>query len=323
MKKSVIGFSALFACLVTSAHANWQYSNNYKRDSWAGDDGMRFILSVRGGAALGKASIQNDIGGLTGTYMVNSSNNDVVPLAWWNAQDSAVQALYDVQTYGSLGDLPPAQEYKEYAVMVGVSAGFTMPRYPQWRIEFGLDHISETDYNPNPLFDGMLPLAGGYYVEAQSGGVQSTLSSDIYSIMAFHDFFDGLQKPLYEFIPYIGVGLGYGDTLTVLQLTDSYGELSSLYDLQNFGIVDSSGIIQFHKAETHSSNLVPMLAGGFSYGIGDRMFLDAGVRLMYMNKIKWQLTNGENTTSAEKRRDWFSADKMLYVAGLVGLRVEF
>lgn len=319
MKKSVIGFSVLFACLGTTAHANWQYSNNYKRDSWAGDDGMRFILSVRGGAALGKASIQNDIGGLTGQYVKEISTGEIYTRAWYDANYPSGSSDFVDAGYGRLGDLPPAKDYKEYAVMVGVSAGFTMPEYPQWRIEFGLDHIAESDYNPNPLFEGALALSYGDTVDAQSGGVQSTLASDIYSVMAFHDFFDGLKKPLHEFIPYVGFGLGYSNTTTVLQLTDSYGDLSDVYELQDYGVIDEYGVVKFNKAETSSSNLVPMLAGGFSYGLGDHMFLDAGVRLMYMNKIKWQLTNSDNS----KRRDWFSADKMVYVAGLVGLRVEF
>ncbi len=326
MKKSVIGFSALFACLVTSAQANWQYPNNYKRDRWNGDDGMRFVLALRGGAALGRATIQNDIGGLTGYYAFDLYNgNEIVTQAYANAMIAAGAdaTRFADAGYGRLGDLPAAKDYKDFSLIVGVSAGFTMPRHPQWRIEFGLDHVSESDYNPNPLFEGDLELSSGYTVEAQSGGVQSTLSSDIYSIMAFHDFFDGLEKPLHEFIPYIGVGMGYADTLTVLQLTDSYGDLSDVYELQNFGIMDSNNVIQFHKAETHSSNLVPMIAGGFSYGVSDRMFMDFGLRAMYINKIKWRLTNGETAASTERHRDWFSADKMMYIAGQVGLRVEF
>ena len=325
MKKSVAYLSALVvACFATSANANWQYRNNYKRDAWGGDDGMRFVLSVRGGAMLGKANIKNDIGGLTGYYMVNTSNQDVVPQIWWENQSPSIQAMYDEQAFGKLGDLPAANDYKEISFVVGVSAGFTMPDVPQWRVEFGFDHISETDYNPNPLFDGDLSLSlPGYSVRAQSGGVQSTLATDIYSIMAFYDFFDGLKKPLREMIPYVGVGAGYADTTTVLQLTDSYGDLSGLLDLQNFGIVDDSGVIQFHKAENHTSNLVPVVAAGFSYGVNDRMFLDVGLRAMYINQIKWKLTNGETTADAEKQRDWFSAEKMMYVGAQVGLRVEF
>ena len=95
--------------------------------------------------------------------------------------------------------------------------------------------------------------------------------------------------------------------------------LSDVYELQNFGIVDDAGVIQFNKAETNTSNLVPMLAVGGSYGVNERLFLDVGLRGMYMQKIKWQLTSSDD----ELRRDWFCADKMVYVNATVGLRVEF
>jgi opacity protein-like surface antigen len=324
MKKSVAYLSALVvACFATSANANWQYRNNYKRDAWGGDDGMRFVLSARGGAMLGKANIKNDIGGLTGQYVRDMTTGEIYTMAWYEANFPSGSTNFEDAGYGRLGDLPAANDYKEVSFIVGVSAGFTMPDVPQWRVEFGFDHISETDYNANPLFEGNLGLSSGYSVQAQSGGVQSTLATDIYSVMAFYDFFDGLKKPLRKMIPYVGVGAGYADTTTVLQLTDSYGDLSSLYDLQNFGIVDDSGVIQFHKAENHTSNLVPVVAAGFSYGVNDRMFLDVGLRAMYINQIKWKLTNGETTADTEKQRDWFSAEKMMYVGAQVGLRVEF
>ncbi len=318
MRKSVFSFMFLSALVATtSADANWQYPGRYTRDSWAGDDGMRFVISVRGGASYGRAKIQNEIGGLTGQYMRDVSSGEIVTKAWYEA--SGQPSGFEYAGYGRLGDLPAANNYSEVAFTAGVSLGLTMPDAPQWRVEFGFDHIAEADYNQNPLFDGTLTLSSGYMVEAQSGGVQSTLSSDIYGVMAFYDFFDGIRKPTRQFIPYVGVGAGYANTKTVLQLTDSYGDLSDVYELQNFGIVDDAGVIQFNKAETNTSNLVPMLAVGGSYGVNERLFLDVGLRGMYMQKIKWQLTSSDD----ELRRDWFSADKMVYVNATVGLRVEF
>ena len=312
-------------CVGTDAMANWQYPNNRRRDSWNGDDGMRFVMSVRGGASYGRANIKNEIGGLTGNYMFDLDNGgEIVTQAYANAilqQDSTRNFAY--AGYGRLGDLPATKNYSNVAFTAGFSAGLTMPTVPQWRVEFGYDHIAESDYNPNPLFDGNLQLSSGYSVSAQSGGVQSTLASDIYGVMAFYDFFDGIKKPVKQMIPYVGIGLGYADTKTVLQLTDSYGDLSDVYELQNFGIVDDAGVIQFNKAETNSSNLVPMAAVGFSYGVTERLFLDAGLRGMFMRKIKWQLTNGESSADVEKRRDWFSAENMIYINATVGLRVEF
>ena len=319
-------FFAMCFFAATSAQANWEYGGRGGRDLWNGDDGMRFILSVSGGAAYGRANIVNEIGGLTGRYMRDITTGEIVTMAWYEASWEQVdpdQTLYEDAGYGRLGNLPAAKDYSEVSVAAGFSAGFTMPDVPQWRVEFGFDHISESDYNQNPLFEGNLELSSGYSVDAQSGGIQSSLASDIYSAMVFYDFFDGLHKPIKTMIPYIGVGAGYADTKTVLQLTDSYGDLSDVYELQNFGIVDDAGVIQFNKSETRTSNLVPIGAVGISYGLNDRMFLDAGLRAMYVSKIKWQLTNAESGASAEKRRDWFSAEKMVYVNAMIGLRVEF
>jgi len=316
MSRFYFGFFAAVLCgVVTSAHANWQYPNQYKRDSWDGDDGMRVVMSVRGGAAYGRAKIQNDIGGLTGEYMYDLSTGEIVTKAYAEHASGS----FEPAGYGRLGDLPAAQKYEKMSFVIGVSAGLTVPDVPQWRVEFGYDHITEADYNQNPLFDGKLTLSGGDVVEAQSGGAQSEVSSDVYSVMAYYDFFEGITKPTRTMIPYVGAGVGYADTKTILQLTDSYGDLSYVYELQNFGIIDDSYVIQFNKAETHSSNLVPMAAVGFSYGVNEKMFIDVGVRGMYMSKIKWQLTSQDS----EKRRDWFNAEKMLYVTAMLGLRVEF
>ncbi|MCQ2580931.1 MAG: hypothetical protein MJ164_02045 [Alphaproteobacteria bacterium] len=324
MKKYITSFCVFMLMGIVAANANWQYPVNgmrrgYGRVSGNGDDGMHFVLSVRGGAAFGRADIKNEIGGLTGVYMVNINNGEIVTKAWYDFQEPSEQANYIPAGYASLGDLPATDDYSEFAFAAGVSLGFTMPDAPQWRVELGFDHISESDYNGTPLFQGSLITSEGYVVDAQSGGMQSTLSSDIYSVMAFYDFFDGLQKPLKQMIPYVGIGAGYADTKTVLQLTDSYGDLSDVYELQNFGVVDSAGVIQFNKAETRSSNLAPILAAGFSYGLSEQMFLDVGARAMLLPKIKWQLTSEDN----DLHRDWFSADKMMYLNAMIGLRVEF
>ncbi len=326
MKKSVLVFLTSFF-VVSGANANWQYPVDKAQDTWGGDDGMRFVLSVRGGAAYGRAKIKNEIGGLTGQYVQNADTGEIVTLAWYNYMKDQgyitdADPYYDAG-YGRLGDLPAKKDYAEVAFAAGFSAGFTIPNSPQWRLEFGFDHIAETEYNQSPLFDGTMVLTSGLSVDAQSGAVQSSLASDIYSVMAFYDFFSGVQKPMNTLIPYIGIGGGYADTKTVLQLTDSYGDLSDVYELQNFGIMDDAGVIQFNKAETHTSNLAPVAAIGVSYGFSDKMFLDFGVRAMYLPKIKWQLTNGETTTDAQKRRDWFNAENMMYINAMIGLRVEF
>lgn len=317
MKK--ISCVSLICCLFasTGAWANWQYPGGRTRDSWNGDDGMRFVMSVRGGASYGKAKIKNEIGGLTSQYVINLNTGEIVTRAWQEAADPFGD--YADAGYGRLGELPPTSNYSEIAFVAGFSAGLTMPDVPQWRIEFGFDHIAETEYNQNPLFEGNLKTSEGYSVDAQSGGAQSSLTTDVYGVMAFYDFFDGIAKPVKKMIPYVGFGAGYADTKTVLQLTDSYGDLSDVYELQGFGVMDDAGVIQFYKSETNTSNLAPVAAVGFSYGLNQKMFLDAGVRAMYLPKIKWQLTSSD----ADRQRDWFNAEKMIYVNAMIGLRVEF
>ena len=80
-----------------------------------------------------------------------------------------------------------------------------------------------------------------------------------------------------------------------------------------------SNIIQFNKTENHTSNLAPVAAVGISYGISDKMFMDFGVRAMYLPKIKWKISSSDG----ELKRDWFSAENMVYINAMIGLRVEF
>ena len=320
MKNKYLYISALCACVATSASANWQYPGWYKRDIWDTDDGMRFVLSVRGGAAYGHAKIENNIGGLTSEYVQDTATGEIVPTAWWNSVGQP--AGYTDAGYGRLGDLPAANDFRKVSFTAGFSAGLTLPQASQWRIEFGFDHIAETDYNETPLFDGRLKLSSGYVVDAQSGGVQSKITSDVYSISVFYDIFNGDIRPAHTLIPYIGAGLGYADTKTVLQLTDSYGDLSAVYDLKNFGTVDDGGVIQFNKSETNTSNLAPMAAVGVSYGVTEKVFMDFGIRAMYLPEVKWELT-GTDEGGDEIHREWFSAENMLYLNAMLGLRIEF
>lgn len=324
MKGKVLSFLLCFfvACGIGDAYANWQYYDGYTGDGWY-DDGARFVMSIRGGIALGIAKIKNDIGSLTSEYVWY--DNRIYTASDFETECGSGCDGYLYAGYGELGSLPAKKKFKEISFAGGASIGFTMPYSPQWRIEAGWDHISETDYNTSPLFEGDIKLQNGamgvpdVIPDVQSGGVQSTVTTDVFSLMAFYDFFDGVQKPLHQAIPYIGFGLGYADSKTVLNLSDLYGDLSDVVDLRNFGTVDDFGIVQFYKSEINTSNISAIGAIGFSYALGNMTYIDCGVRVAYLPRIKWGLSNADKT----RNRDWFSAENMVYASAMLSLRFEF
>lgn len=317
-----ISMLSCFAC--GGAYANWQYPGTYVGDGWYQDDGSRFTMSFRGGASIANASIKNNIGSLTSEYYMDPASGIVVSAEYYNAcADSGGCSGYQYIGIGELADLPASKDFSSFSFAAGASLGWVIPYYPQWRVELGWDHITENEYNASPLYEGDLPLNGGdisgVVLHIQSGGVQSTVSTDIISVMGFYDFFEGFEKPLRKAVPYVGFGIGYADSKTVLNLSDLYGDLSTSVDLQNFGKLDNYGILQFYRSEISSANVAGIIAFGFSYGISDGLFLDMGARVAYIPKIKWALSNEDNT----RQRDWFSAENMIYTNLMLGLRFEF
>lgn len=318
--KSLALCSVLCALCVGPANANWQYSGTYVGDGWYEDDGSRFVISFRGGASMGFGTIKNEVGSLTTEYYVSNVDGTVITAAYYDDCGSACVGIYDYAGLGDIADLKANKDLSTFSFAAGASVGMTLPNSPQWRVEIGWDHISKSDYNATPLFEDDMRLTSGLVIEnVQSGGVHSKLTSDIFSIMAFRDFFDGLRKPAGQFIPYIGFGIGYADSTTELNLADLYGDLSYSVDLQNYGELDQYGVLQFYKSETSSANVAGLLAAGFSYGITDSLFLDLGARVTYVPKIKWALSDKDDS----KHRDWFSAENIFYVNLMLGIRFEF
>jgi opacity protein-like surface antigen len=177
-------------------------------------------------------------------------------------------------------------------------------------------------FSGDVVLQGGEPGAEGIVLPMQSGSVNSDVTTDVISIMAFYDFYDGLYKPMRTAIPYIGFGIGYADSKTVLNLSDPYGDIAYQLDLTPYGeVVNVNGVdmIEFYKSERHTSNVAGLLAGGVSYGINERMFLDFGARLMYVPRIKWGLTNIDDT----RHREFFSAKNMIYTNVTLGIRFEF
>jgi len=321
MKIKIISLLSIISCLYAgSASANWEYPGIYPGDGWYQDDGSRFVLSFRGGLSMAKGSIKNDINSLTTGYYVSSSDGTVISDGYYNAcHDAGGCGDFTFAGTGDIAKLPASQNFAKNSFAAGASVGWTVQNSPQWRMELGWDHISETEYNSAPLFQGSLTLDGGTSVNVKSGGVYSTVNTNIISAMAFYDFFDGIQKPLNKIIPYVGVGMGYADIKTVLDLSDLYGDLSSSVDLQNYGKMDSYDVLQFYKSQKTSSNVAGLLALGFSYGLTQNMYLDFGARLMYVPEIKYTISN----VDATKSRDWFSVKDMVYTNIMAGVRFEF
>lgn len=297
-----------------AASANWQYSGEYTYDTSAYDTGERVTVSVRGGASFAMSGIKNDVNSIVYSYCVDSATGLIYPT---QSDGTCAAGQTDAGT-GSLGDLG-AVDLSEMAFSGGASLGWVIPNNPQWRLELGWDHFSEIDYNESPLFAGDMTLSGGYVIHAETGAVQSTLATDIISVMAFYDFFEGVSKPMHQMIPYIGFGVGYADSKTVMNLSDPWGDLSQVVDLTNFGTPNSLDIIQFYRSTTNTANVAGVAAIGFSYGMNKNLFLDFGARVSYLPRVKYQLVNADDS----RRMDLFSAKNLIYANVMLGLRLEF
>lgn len=324
-KRNIYTLPVLLCLTVAPAMADWQYPGTYIGDGWYQDDGMRFVISARGGASFGTGKIKNEVGAIVTGYYMEPTSGQVATSAYCENVSGACQGWVYLGS-GELADVSPVKDFEGYSFAAGASIGWTIPNSPQWRIEAGWDHISETDYNASPMFEGEVELIGGeesgYVATVQSGSVNSTVSTDIISIMAFYDFFDGLHKPTRVAIPYVGFGIGYADTKTILNLSDPYGDIAYQTELAQYGEVvnvDGINIIQFYKSERRTSNVAGLLSLGVSYGITDTMFLDFGARVAYLPKVKWGLTNADDS----RHREFFAAENLIYTNIMLGLRFEF
>lgn len=319
----------LIAMFVAPAFAGWQYDGYYVDDSYYTDDGTKFVVGFRGGMSWANSKIENDIGNLESDYYVNVGDGNVISgLAYEtfvaNYGQAAAEATYEFIGVGDISALPAKKDFSKFAFAAGASIGFTIPYHPNWRLEANYDHISETNYNQIPLFSGDLTLSSGYRAHISSGGVTSTISTDIVSAVAYYDFFEGDKKTLNTFIPYFGLGVGYATSKTTLKLSDIYGDLSTDSDLQNYGTADSNHVVQFESPSDKSKypssdNIAAIGALGFSYGLAEYTFLDFGARVMYVPKITWNLVNSDGS----RHREWFSAKNMIYTNLMLGLRFEF
>ena len=306
----------MICALSAPAFAGWQYDGIYVGDGWYTDNGNRFIISARGGASFGTASIKNEVGAISVGIHYDEETNSIIPI------DSPNASQYPYAGYYELSDIPAVKDFSNFSFAAGASIGWTIPGATQWRIEAGWDHIVKSDYNASPMFVGYTTLKEGdippITVKIESGSVNSEITTDVVSIMAFYDFFNGTYKPTHSAIPYVGFGIGYADSKTVLNLFDPYGDIASQLELRQYGEV-KDGIFEFYKSERHTSNFAGLLSAGISYGITEQIFLDFGARLMYIPRVKWGLTNADDT----KHREFFSAENLIYTNLTLGIRFEF
>ena len=323
MKSKIISVLSVLSglALVVPAHANWQYGGDFVRSGWYVDDGSRFTLSVRGGASFGFGGVENEIGTLTSEYFYSPTTGMVVSYGYYlTCIESGECDVGDFEPagMGDIAELKADKDYSSFSFAAGASVGWTVPNAPQWRLELGWDHITESEYNAAPMFNGDLTLSSGIVANVQSGGVHSKVTADVISAMAFYDFFDGMQKPLRTVIPYVGFGVGYANVTTVLNLSDLYGDLSLSVDLQDYGELGPY-VLEFYQSEKDNSTVAGVLAGGVSYGLTQSMFLDFGARLLYVPSVKWALANEDGS----RTRDWFSVKNMFWANVMLGVRVEF
>lgn len=324
-KRNILFLASLGALFAGNASAGWQYPGTYVGDGWYQDDGSRFVISARGGASFGMGTVKNKVGAIVTDYYVNPEMTLLATSIQCRISGQCDDWLY--AGYGDLSTVLPTKDLETFSFTAGFSVGWTMPDRPQWRIEGGWDQIADADYNASPMFRGEVKLAGGEIpdlaAEVESGSVNSQLKTDVYSVMAFYDFFDGLYKPSRQFIPYVGFGIGYADTTTILNLSDPFGDIAYQQELSQYGDVITSdngiNVIEFYRSKRSSANVAGLLAFGASYGVTEQMFFDVGLRMMYLPEIKWGLSNQDNT----KHREMFSSENNIYINAVVGIRFEF
>lgn len=314
--------STLLCIFAVPAMAGWQYPGTYVGDGWYADDGSRFIISVRGGASIGRGDVKNSAGAISIGYYVDPERTQIATEGYCEVTGAC--SGWDYAGYLDMDTVPVTKDLETFSFAAGASIGWTIPNRPQWRLEAGWDHITKSDYNASPLFAGDMTLVGGDIPEQvsayiESGSVNSQISTDIISAMAFYDFFEGTFKPTNQIIPYVGFGMGYADTRTVLNLSDPYGDLSDQSELEPFGEFNENGILRFYKSERSTTNVAWLASVGASYGLTDQAFLDFGLRVAYLPEVKWGLRNEDDT----RHREWFRAENIFYTNIMMGVRFEF
>jgi hypothetical protein len=323
-------FAFLFALFSAgSAWANWEYSGN----SRAGDDGGRMVVALRGGMAMPfVGNMKNDLGTFEGVYYTYFDSNNDFTGYFFEPTCSGAFPSGDCPVAGAvnIGDFPLTKKYDSYSWAGGVSVGMVAAGSPALRIELDWLHIAESDFNSTPLFFGVpelgyegsvLPVASASW---PVGSARTTVSTDVISAMFYYDIFIGKIKPMHSLIPYIGAGIGYATSTTLLAFVDSFGDFSADTSMWGFGEDNGIGGIDFYTSETTAGNFAASAAFGFSYGMDEGLFFDLGIRGSFVPRIRWSLNNnGSADATNYKERAIFSAENIIFASVYAGIRFEF
>lgn len=291
-----------------AANANWSYI----QDGY--DDGARFYVKVAGGMAL---SLGGDVSSNLGSVdlIAECTKGTTDACGFFSPYEGHQQdaTLYDYYGAGAI-ELNPSTNLEIQTWTTNIAMGFVMPRSSNVRLELSWDRISESSYNASPLFLTDETTTQGFPVGKESvASLTSKMSSDIVMAMFYYDFFDGATKRPFEFIPYVGAGLGFSSTKIKSSVSDG-GALATTWGLVEF--VDQTG--GMFPSENYSSGLALGAAVGFSYGLHEMAFLDIGAKIIMANGAEWNLTN-----PAGNERALISTDNVIYGIVSAGLRFEF
>ncbi|MCL1786115.1 MAG: hypothetical protein FWG39_03125 [Alphaproteobacteria bacterium] len=324
-----------------SANANWE-----RYQPWY-DDGVRMTVSLRGGYAMGNGKIKNELGGMAEPYVEDNFGNPVPITLCQILPGECPENPTFLGDAVILGDIPADKNYESRGFAGGASVGFTVPNRPQIRIEADWLHISKASFNAAPLFTGTVMPAfiaewnGSTYdvvgaspsdmFDVGIGAVRTNMDSDVISAMIYYDFFEGVSKRPGTLVPYVGAGMGYASTRTVLELLDLYGNLSAQMPLEDFGAggpnpdpLVTGTAREFYTSSNTSGNIAGTLTAGVAYGIMEGLFLDFSARLTYIPKVTYSLNNEADTSATNSRTaDIFSIESLMYTTFMAGLRFEF
>ena len=302
-------FAFLAAVLATGqGGANWEYSGGRGRDA---DDGARFVIAVRGGAAMPQAEMKNDLGLMKTSYWNCGGVNE--PCDSTNLTVGYVGMV-------NLGQLPVNAKYDSPSFAGGVSAGVALGS--GLRIELDWLRVAESDFSASPLFFGPTYMAG--VDEDRDNNVataRASVSTDIISAMFYYD----LGRPAARrATPYIGAGFGYAASTAVLTLVDTWGDLSANMTLDGVGTLLADGAMEFWTSQTIAGNYAVSAAACIAFGLDDGILLDIGARASFVPRISWMLNNGEENGGVITRsRGIFSAENVMFLSAYAGVRFEF